>query len=170
MGELKHGATGYRRGCRCDTCRDGQREKQAARRRQGGSGAVSGSPGPVVPSGPVVAVPGPLETKIAAEIAELAGQSPWTRECARLEEQATVAARIVDQCMSDGRLHLTTAQHKVIRDALADLKLILAPVREPGRRDGRTAEQIEADEFVNGLTAYPAVRKPDGSWQTLGDC
>lgn len=114
--------------------------------------------------------PGPLETKVAAEIEELAGQSPWTRECARLEEQAILASRIVDKCMTDGRLHLTTAQHRIIRDALGELRQLLAPVRDdPGRRDLRTPEEVKADEFVDGLTAYPAVMKPDGSWRTLGD-
>lgn len=162
MTDFKHGASGYRRHkCRCDVCRAGHAAEQAAARRKrrpsrAGRSAEAGPPvrGPVVPPAGVVPSAGPLEAKTAAEIEELAGLSPWTRECARLEEQALTAARIVDKCMVDGRLHLTTPQHKVIRDALADLKLILAPVRAPGRTDGRTALEIEADEFVASLTKF----------------
>ena len=169
-GELVHGASGYRRGCRCEKCRAGQRDKQAQRRKAGRSGAGSGSAGALVPPGPLAASAGPLEAKVAAEIEELAGLSPWTRECARLEEQAILASRIVDKCMTDGRLHLTTPQHKIIRDALGELRRLLAPVRDdPGRRDLRTQAEVAADDFVGGLTAYPAVRKPGGGWMTVAE-
>jgi hypothetical protein len=72
-----------------------------------------------------------METKLTAEIDSLAGLNAWTPECARLEEQALTAARIIDLAMSSGRLHLTPPQNKVINDSLARLRQIVAPIAAP---------------------------------------
>ena len=160
---MKHGAAGYRRGCRCDVCREGQRLKMRAHR-----GSDRFAP-PVAPSLPLrprgegeqEPAVGVMEGKIAREIEDLASGRPWTSACERLEEQALTAARIIDTVMADGRLHLSTPQHRVIRDALADLREILHPVV------ARIVDPVEAEieQFLAGLTKLP----PAGSFPSRQD-
>lgn len=155
MIELNHGASGYRRGCRCDKCREGQRLRMRAQR---GSERL-GSPAPdspVLPHGgagePESSASGVMEAKIAREIEDLATGRPWTSACERLEEQALTAARIIDTVMSDGRLHLSTPQHRIIREALGELREILHPVSAAAAVDPAVAsEAARLDQWVASL-------------------
>lgn len=103
-------------------------------------------------SGPA-GLPGPLEGKVAREVEDLAAAAggPWTSTCERLEAQALTAARIIDIVMEDGRLHLTAPQHRIIREALAELREVLDP---PPSVLGPV--QSEVEQFVASLTMMPA--------------
>lgn len=166
---IEHGAGGYRRGCRCETCKAGNAARVASRRaalREGAAPSRKRRRG--LRSVPDLAVTegaeierleagqrpegqGYLEARISSEIEDLATGKAWTSECDRLEAQALTAARIVDACMVDGRLHLTTPQHRVIDNALDRLRAILAPVRP-------AAGMSELDVFLQGLTMMPRER------------
>ncbi|GGH97648.1 hypothetical protein ACFFGR_08790 [Arthrobacter liuii] len=94
---------------------------------------------------------GLLEGKVAREIEDLAAGQPWTSTCERLAAQALTAARIIDIVMKDGRLHLSGPQHRVIREALAELR----EVRDP---PARVVDPVpsEVEQFVASLTMMPA--------------
>lgn len=164
MTELKHGASGYRRGCRCDACTEGQRLRMRAQR---GSEPHS-SPAPNLPvrprgGGEPEPAAGVMEGKIAREIEDLAAGRPWTSACERLEEQALTAARIIDTVMADGRLHLSTPQHRIIREALAELRQNLQPASAAAAEIVSDADRLDLwvaslhSPTINCQPAFPVV-------------
>ncbi|MFF2297403.1 hypothetical protein [Arthrobacter sp. NPDC058127] len=189
---FKHGASGYRHhNCRCETCRAGHSEAQRRRRAKvDGMPFVPARPGPAVVSAPFPAFPaddppvverGPApestESAVEAEIDALAVRAGiWTKECARLESQAMSAARIVDKVIADGRVHMAPAHYRLITQAMAELRAILAPARISGSRsaeDEIAAAQAEIDaEFGGpfgtlGPDSYPAPLPR--TWNGHGD-
>lgn len=132
MADLVHSASGYARGCRCERCRADHAAKQAERRRRK---RVAEAPAMTPAPDDEDLEPGRLESKVSAEIEALAGDNIWTLEMSRLEEQALIAARIVDRAMSGGKLHLTTPQHRIIRESVAELRRLLSPVAAAGVTD-----------------------------------
>lgn len=143
MKDFKHGASGYRRHrCRCDDCKAGhaqdsrvQRAKGVSRRPGLPSGHPIGSQAPVGTGADPEAVvghtaPGLIERQTGRQIDDMSAGLAWTSECIRLEGQALTAARVIDQVIEDGRVHLAPAHFRLLNDAIGKLQVVLAPVRQ----------------------------------------
>lgn len=135
--ELKHGNSGYRRGCRCEVCRTGHTEsnrawrkrKQAAAREvseveQARAQAVADLERPTDGSqAPLVIDPslsdGPIEEALVEELAKLVGDPPWKNTLGAL---ARANARIVDQVPLHGRLDVISGVQLRLLDILDRLR------------------------------------------------
>lgn len=170
MVAFRHGAGGYRRHkCRCEVCRAGHAAEQRVQRTK----AVDRKPisqFPVRSARPIDDAPvttesgtaskesnaGSTEAKTARQIEDLAAASKaWSSECARLEDQALTAARIVDTVIADGRVHLAPAHFRLLNNTLDRLQEILFKEQPERRKEG-----TEGDDFDLWLEAIhtPSVR------------
>lgn len=109
----KHGLSGYRRGCKCETCRAAKREYMRtwrARRRtetaaveQETKAIAALDPLQPVPSLDLDAAPGVVESALRKDIKALTGEPPWKRTLAKI---ALLNARLLDQAPRIDRLDL----------------------------------------------------------------
>ena len=111
-----HGQPGYRRGCRCETCRAGHRVANAEWRAKQRKAEVAGEVVAAEALADVapIAAPLPLDFKAKAgaiekalreDLAGLQGEPPWKRTLARM---ARLNARMLDQVNGHGRLDLVS--------------------------------------------------------------
>ena len=127
MAEVKnHGASGYRRGCKCDRCRAGHRESVAQWRASRKKPPVPASPGTVLPRGDAPGVddaapPGVIETAMRADIAKLVGEPPWK---ATLSALAIYNARLLDQLQHFDRLDLVSPMQLRTLEILQRLRAV----------------------------------------------
>lgn len=114
MTDLKHGNTGYRRGCRCETCRADHAavaaSYRAARKAMAADGdeAATPAPAPVVreplvmaPTIDLEAAPGLIECAFEADLADDAGDILWVKT---LTAMGRLNARLLDQVQFHGRI------------------------------------------------------------------
>lgn len=188
MKDFKHGASGYRRRCRCEICRAGHAQDQRVRRasgipRRSGLTAVhpTVSPVPPVADGNFEASAGRRASKLiegltSRQIDDMAQGLFWTSECARLEGQALTAARVIDQVILDGRVHLAPAHFRLLNDALEKLRVNLVPARQAVVQ---TPEEEELDALIRSIHHHDINcnrpcrrgddwREPDPHWSGPG--
>ncbi|GAA2242409.1 hypothetical protein GCM10010401_14140 [Rarobacter faecitabidus] len=135
--ELKHGNSGYRRGCRCEVCRSGHskanrtwrlrkqdeaREVGEVEKAQAQALAdlvepADGSQAPLVIDRTLA--DGPIEAAFASEFAELQGGPPWKDTLGML---ARANARVVDQVSVHGRLDVLSGVQLRMLDILDRLR------------------------------------------------
>lgn len=108
-----HGMSGYRKGCRCETCRRAKREYMRdyrARQRRDADEvaevvreAAALDPLAPVPSIDMKAEPGAVERALRKDLKKLTGEPPWKRTLSRI---AMLNARLLDQAPIADRLDL----------------------------------------------------------------
>lgn len=108
-----HGMSGYRKGCRCETCRRAKREYmrdyRARQRRDADEVAevvretAALDPLAPVPSIDMKAAPGAVERALCEDLERLTGEPPWKRTLSRI---AMLNARLLDQAPIVDRLDL----------------------------------------------------------------
>ena len=103
-----HGSQGYRQGCRCSVCREGQRDRvRAQRAERRGLTPVPAAPAeepqvvvePTTTQAQLVAEPGPCVAAVRADIARLGVRQSQPALCAAAEAMAAIL---------DNRLWVTT--------------------------------------------------------------
>ena len=132
--DFSHGANGYQNGCRCQTCREGQRlriaEQRDKRRR------AEAEPKPRA---------GRVERTVRRELKGLTDRPPWSET---LHDLALLTARAIDQAEEAGRV-------QSLPSLTARLLDVLDRLRPAGPRPVRSGAPVsvgdEAEDFVNGL-------------------
>lgn len=193
MSEILHltpGASGYRKGCRCEACTLGNRQASANRRaRLNGGTPARQKPGPrrpsdspdagapEMPSGSAEGHAAPLgaagdtETKTEARIEAIwkaAGMGKWDAEAEAWEDQAMQAARAIDSATWSGKIHQTPAQWRLLNDAIRELRAKLALA--DGSAVPANPGQEDFDLFVAGLHHASVMCQPDFPDVVPGDC
>lgn len=108
-----HGLSGYRRGCRCETCRRAKREYMRdyrARKKEDAEvvaevvrEVAALDPLRPVPSIDMQSKPGRVERALRKDLEHLVGEPPWKRT---LSKMALLNARLLDQVPAIDRLDL----------------------------------------------------------------
>lgn len=156
MAVHSHGASGYRAGCRCGVCTEGQRaRKEAYRARKAGECAIAAVPSPRKPNAHAAVAAetvGTLErlTKDLIDAWAIRGE-----EGELVAAQALAAAKVFDQALALGRPHLMSPAHRVLNDCLDRLQRLGA--RQP------TAPNDDVDPFLASLTPLgdpTLIRRP----------
>ena len=129
----KHGAAGYRKGCKCSTCRAGHAEdarRYRARRKAGEPARVVEPPAPLisVPQPAPSAAAGPVQRALEAELRRLIGEPPWKNTLSAL---AVLNARLIDQAPALVRLDLVSPLQFRMLDVLDRLRAISAAPGKP---------------------------------------
>jgi hypothetical protein len=148
----KHGLSGYRKGCKCETCRRGKREamREYRARKKREAAAVAGETEAVAetardldPLAPVPALDphaaaGTIEQALAQDLDELSGEPPWKRT---LSAVARLNARMLDQAPRIDRLDLVSP----IELRLVEQLKLLRGVSVGGGSLAADAEQLLRD-------------------------
>lgn len=119
-----HGQAGYRRGCRCETCRAGHRVAAAEYRARKRKPAVEAEPlAPLVdvPAPDVLAPAGPIESALAVELDELIGEPPWR---GTLSAMLKANARVLDQVHVHERFDIMSGLQTRMLDMLDRLRRV----------------------------------------------
>jgi hypothetical protein len=125
---VKHGPSGYAKGCGCPTCSESNRLGQERKRlRDKGE-----------PTGPMKDLPagtyGDRETKVRKVIA---GYGELSDEAEVVASLAIMNARLIDRIQLDGKWHLQSVTIKSLRDCMKELKtLVNIPAPAPKSGEG----------------------------------
>lgn len=130
-----HGASGYKHGCRCFTCRRGHADAQTAYLRKKADRTLSVKPG---------ALAGAVEKSVVARINDLKLRGT---EADMLMQLATATARGIDGLIAEGRMHLLSSSQKNLLEAMDRL----AALGVPAQRQAEPGNGGEDDEFLNSL-------------------
>lgn len=131
----KHGASGYRGGCRCEVCTTGKRdETRAVRARRGGARPPKAADRAPLP--PIANLPAPnpvqgsglIESAVTVELAAIVGEPPWRGTLAAM---LRTNARLLDQIDQHGRYDLISALQMRMLDAMDRLRKTGAGSRAP---------------------------------------
>ena len=138
---FEHGAKGYRNGCGCQTCRDGQRLRIAEQRenRRQATGAATEPPHR----------PGKVERTVRRELKGVSDcRPPWVET---LHELAITTARAVDEAVKQDKIQSLPGLQGKLLDVLDRIRSA-APV--PAGAKPAPSVGDEAEDFVNGLTKF----------------
>jgi hypothetical protein len=130
----RHGQPGYRRGCRCETCRAGHRIANAewrAKRRDTEAAAevtTAVAMADVEPLGTPLSIDftapaGSIETSLRRDLRGLTGEPPWRRTLSRM---ARLNARMLDQVNRHDRLDLVSPLELRTMELLNRLRAVSA--------------------------------------------
>lgn len=97
---------------------------------------------------------GLIEGQTSRQIDDMSAGQAWTSECARLEGQALTAARVIDQVILDGRVHLAPAHFRLLNDAMEKLRVTLTPARQALVP---TPEEMEIDALVRSIHTHSVL-------------
>ncbi len=137
---FEHGAKGYRNGCGCQTCRDGQRLRIAEQREQRRQATPAATP-------PRRA--GKVERTVRRELKGVSDcRPPWVET---LHDLAIMNARAIDEAVETGKIQSISALQGKLLDALDRIRTAAPPAAgvKPAPSVGD-----EAEDFVNGLTKF----------------
>lgn len=138
---IVHGEKGYKKGCRCFTCRRGHAaalEEYRSRRRANGGKKLSDVP----PEDRPPSTGGRVERRVRDRITALGLK---TEEAAMFEELALMTAQMIDKIPEDGRWHLLGSAQQRLLDVM-DRLTVAAGVKQV-----RKVGDDEEDDFLDGL-------------------
>ena len=128
-----HGMSGYRKGCRCETCRRAKRDYMRAYRASKKEDAevvaevvrevTALDPLAPVPSIDLTSAPGRVEQALRKDLKALVGEPPWRRTLSKI---ALLNARILDQVPRIDRLDLVSPLELRTLEVLNRLRAVSA--------------------------------------------
>lgn len=137
---FEHGAKGYRAGCGCQTCRDGQRLRIAEQRENRKQATPAATP---------PHRPGKVERTVRRELKGVPDcRPPWVDT---LHELAVTTARAIDEAVESGKVQSLPGLQGKLLDVLDRIRTAAPP---PPRPKTEPSVGDEAEEFVNGLTKF----------------
>lgn len=137
---FEHGAKGYRNGCRCQTCRDGQRLRIAEQREQRKQATPAATP---------PHRPGKVERTVRRELKGVSDcRPPWVET---LHDLALVTARAIDEAVETGKIQSLPGLQGKLLDVLDRIRTAAPPA--VGAKSALSVGD-EAEDFVNGLTKF----------------
>lgn len=161
MADLQHGISGYRRGCRCETCRAGKRESMRAyraRRRQREAAAAApaelAAPAPLSPpliSSPAIdlqAMAGTIESAFEADLTDEAEDVLWPKT---LIAMARLNARVMDQVARHERLDLIPSVQLRTLEILNRLAYIKLGQKTPGGSPSPSSVGVDAEALLRQI-------------------
>lgn len=138
---FEHGAKGYRAGCGCQTCRDGQRLRIAEQRENRRLATPAATP--------PVHRPGKVERTVRRELKGVSDcRPPWVET---LHEMAILTAKAVDEASESGKVQSLPGLQGKLLDVLDRIRTAAPPA--PGVKPAVSVGD-EAEDFVNGLTKF----------------
>lgn len=137
---FEHGAKGYRNGCGCQTCRDGQRLRIAEQRENRKQATPAATP-------PHRA--GKVERTVRRELKGVPDcRPPWVDT---LHDLALVTARAIDEAVETGKIQSLPGLQGKLLDILDRIRTAAPP--SVGAKPAPSVGD-EAEDFVNGLTKF----------------
>lgn len=140
----EHGQTGYKKGCRCFTCRrEHNEELKRYREKKAMTDHPTGRKRLVLPDGC-----GAMEVRVRTLYHELGVKGA---EAATLMDIGILQAKLIDSIQDNGKWHLLAIAQKSLLDINDRLVKLAKPA---GAQDGPLKED-ELDGFLAGLTQQP---------------
>lgn len=137
---FEHGAKGYRNGCGCQTCRDGQRLRIAEQRENRKQATAPATP-------PHKA--GKVEQTVKRELKGVSDcRPPWVET---LHDLALTNARAIDEAVETGKIQSLPGLQGKLLDVLDRIRTAAPPA--VGAKPAPSVGD-EAEDFVNGLTKF----------------